>query len=67
MIFFTSVGGNPIAVCDRNSADPAVGALGLGVRQSDPVVVRLVGHVRRQESLSEPVTKHSRIYILFCN
>lgn len=61
MIFPTSVGGHPVAVGDRYPADPAVRPLGLGVRQSDPVVVCLVGHIRRQERLSEPVKKHSGI------
>lgn len=61
MIFFTSVGGDPVAVGDRNPADPAVGALRLGVRQSNPVVICLVRHVCREERLSEPVTKHSGI------
>lgn len=64
MIFFTSVGGDPVAVGDRNPADPAVGALRLGVRQSNPVVICLVRHVCREERLSEPVTKHSGIVIL---
>lgn len=32
MIFFISVGGNLVVVCDRNFVDLAVGVLGLGVR-----------------------------------